>query len=210
MYLPDHFKVEDRGRLFDVIRRYPLALLTTSGPSGLTANAVPMLLDESANVLRTHVARANPVWGELEAGAECLVVFQATDHYVSPSWYPSKAETHKVVPTWNYAMVQVRGAARTIHDPQWLRGLVGKLTDVHEKGRPQPWSVDDAPVDFIEAQLRGIVGIEIAIDRIDGKFKASQNRNAADREGVAAQLRAQGGAAAHESAALVQNPGGKD
>ena len=164
MYLPEHFRVEDRGRLFDVIRRHPLGLLILSGQRGLTADPVPFLVDESANVLRCHVARANPAWQAIEAGAQALVAFQGADHYVSPGWYPSKAEHHRVVPTWNYVSVQVSGAARTFHGPQRLLELVGALTTRNEAGRSEPWAVSDAPADFVEAQLRAIVGVEISID----------------------------------------------
>ena len=206
MYLPDHFRVEDRGRLFDIIRRNPLAMLATSGPGGLLVNAVPMLLDEQRNVLRGHVARANPVWRDLEQGIECVAAFQGEDYYVSPNWYPSKAHTHKVVPTWNYVMVQVRGKTQTFHDAAWLRTLVGDLTTRHESAQPKPWAVEDAPVEFVDAQLRAIVGVEIAIERIDGKFKVSQNRTAVDREGVASHLSTDGKA---DSAKLVRELGGK-
>ena len=208
MYLPEHFRVEDRGRLFDVIRRHPLGLLILSGQRGLTADPVPFLVDESANVLRCHVARANPAWQAIEAGAQALVAFQGADHYVSPGWYPSKAEHHRVVPTWNYVSVQVSGAARTFHGPQRLLELVGALTTRNEAGRSEPWAVSDAPADFVEAQLRAIVGVEISIDRLEGKFKASQNRSAADRASVAAHLEAQGDALSLEASAAIR--AGKD
>ncbi len=210
MYLPGHFRVEDRARIVDVMRRFPLALLTTAGPAGLLANPVPMLFDEEPDVLRAHVARANPVWRDIEAGAVCLAVFQGTNHYVSPGWYPSKADTHKVVPTWNYAVVQARGSVRTIHDADWLHALVGRLTGIHEAGRQTPWSVSDAPADFIDEQLKAIVGLEMTIESLEGKFKMSQNRSAKDRDGVAAQLDAQGDEDSRESAALVRALGRKD
>ncbi len=210
MYLPPHFRVDDQDRLYDLIRRHPLGLLVTVGPAGLLANPIPMLLDSDARVLRGHVARANPVWGEFAECGQVLAVFQGHDHYVSPSWYETKRDTGKVVPTWNYAMVQIRGAVRAIEDPVWLRGLVTDLTDVHEAGRSQPWAVDDAPADYINAMVKAIVGFEIKIEKLEGKFKISQNRNAADSEGVAAGLEAQGDLASHDMAELMRNFGGKD
>jgi transcriptional regulator len=207
MYLPEHFRVDDRARLFALMRAHPLALLIVAGEGGVSADPIPFLADESANMLRAHVARANPVWTKLEAGGEALVVFQGHGHYVSPDWYPTKQETGKVVPTWNYAMVEARGAVRVIHDPQWLRGLVGALTDVHEGGREKPWRVEDAPDDFVASQLRAIVGVEIAISKLTGKFKLSQNRVAKDRQAVLAELEARGGEGDRAMAALMRATG---
>jgi transcriptional regulator len=184
MYTPPHFRIEDEGVLFDLIDRHPLGLLITGGPAGLLANPVPMVLDRSQRTLRGHVARANPVWREFGASGPVLAVFQGPDHYVSPSWYASKSQTGKVVPTWNYMMVQVRGQSRAVEDPVWLRALVSELTDRHEAGRPEPWKVADAPDDYLDSQIRGIVGFEIAITALDGKFKVSQNRAPSDQAGV--------------------------
>jgi transcriptional regulator len=131
-----------------------------------------------------HVARANPQWREIGAGLDALVVFQGADAYVSPSWYAAKREHGKVVPTWNYVIVQARGRARIHDDPAWLRTQVGMLTDHHEADRAQPWAVRDAPDDFVAGQLKGIDGVEIEIASLDGKAKLSQNRSAADRAGV--------------------------
>jgi len=184
MYTPPHFRIEDEGALFDLIDRHPLGLLITGGPAGLLANPVPMILDRTERTLRGHVARANPAWREFAACGPVLAVFQGPDHYVSPSWYASKSETGKVVPTWNYMVVQARGHARTIEDPVWLRALISDLTDRHEAGRPEPWKVVDAPDDYLVGQIKGIVGFEIAIAALDGKFKVSQNRAAPDQAGV--------------------------
>src|SRR6185312_617882 len=139
-------------------------------------------------VLRGHLARANGQLQALREGAQALVIFQGPQAYVSPSWYATKAETHKVVPTWNYVAVHGWGAPRVIDDAAWLRGLIGRLTRAQEQGRAEPWAVADAPEDYIAAQIRGIVGLEIPIDRTEGKWKASQNRSDADRAGVAAGL----------------------
>jgi transcriptional regulator len=159
----------------------------------------PYLLDDTASpfgTLRCHLSRANPQWRAFAAADEVLVVFTAADAYVSPSWYPSKRDEHgRVVPTWNYATVQARGHPRLVEDQAWLKAHVSALTDSQEAQQPQPWSVEDAPAGYIEAQLRGIVGVEIEILRIEGKVKASQNRPEADRIGVVEGLEAQGGGA---------------
>lgn len=196
MYQPPAFR-EDRIEVqHDLIRRYPLGLLVTAGPSGLMANAVPFLVDgdgTAMGVLRAHLAKANGQWRDLESLEECLVVFQGPQDYVTPSWYATKRETGKVVPTWNYAAVHAWGRPRVIADAAWLRRQVGDLTDAQERSRSEPWAVDDAPPPFVDAQIKGIVGIEIAITRIEGKWKVSQNRPEADRSGVHEGLRAQGG-----------------
>lgn len=189
MYIPASFRESKIERLHNLIVQHPLGLLVTHGEGGLEASPVPFLLyaDEGKHgVLRAHLAKANPHWKLLAGHAECLVVFQGVDGYVTPSWYPSKAQTHKTVPTWNYAIVQVRGQATVIDDAIWLRRQLDDLTTLHEKSRPQPWSVSDAPADYIAAQMQAIIGIEIPINRIDGKWKMSQNKDEADRNGVIA------------------------
>lgn len=194
MYIPASFRENRIERLHDLIVKHPLGLLITHGDNGLEASTIPFLLysDEGKHgILRAHLAKANPHWSSLAGDVECLVVFQGVDGYVTPSWYPSKAETHKVVPTWNYATVQVWGHAAVIEDEAWLRRQLDDLTTLHEMSRPQPWSISDAPTDFIAAQIKAIVGIEIPIDRIDGKWKMSQNRDDADREGVIAGMRSE-------------------
>jgi transcriptional regulator len=193
MYEPPHFKVEDRETLFAVIRAHPLATLITNGPGGLMANPIPFLLTKNAageDVLRAHLARPNPQWREL-AGGEALVVFQGGEHYVTPGWYATKRETGKVVPTWNYVHIQVRGRATVEDHAGFVRPQIEALTDQQEAARAEPWAVSDAPEAFIAAQMRGIVGVEIAIDSIAGKFKLSQNRQEVDRGGVAAGLAAE-------------------
>ena len=206
MYEPPAFRETDRARQFALIRAHPFALLVTAGPAGLLANGVPFVLDETAGehgTLRCHVARANPQWRDCLEGLDVLVVFQGAEHYVTPSWYETKKETGKVVPTWNYAMVQVRGRAKVMEEPDWLHRQIRALPDQQERTRAEPWAVDDAPVDFQAAQVKGIVGIEIAIASMTGKWKVSQNRPAADQAGVAAGLDAEGSEEAAAMAALV-------
>lgn len=186
MYQPPQFR-EDRIEVqHALVRAHPLGLLISAGPEGIVANPLPFLLDPARSALgtlRAHLARANPQWRAL-SGQSVLVVFQGVDTYVTPSWYETKRQTGKVVPTWNYAIVQARGRVRIIDEQGWLAEQTQDLTDRHEGQRAEPWSVDDAPEAFIAAQLRGIVGLEIEIAEIDGKWKVSQNRPAADRAGV--------------------------
>jgi transcriptional regulator len=194
MYQPPHFR-EDRLHVqHELIHACPLGLLVTAGPGGLVANPVPFLLYEEGDLgtLRAHVARANSHWRELQQVDECLVVFQGPQSYVSPSFYETKRQTGKVVPTWNYATVHAWGKPRVLQDAAWLRAQVEALTHRFEASRPAPWAVGDAPDDYIAAQIRGIVGIEIPIGRIEGKWKVSQNRSAADRAGVVAGLAKEG------------------
>jgi transcriptional regulator len=195
MYLPSHFEETRPEVLHELVRTHPLGLLITLGPAGLQANPVPFMLDApadgGANVLRAHVARANPVWREARTDVESLVVFQGPQAYISPSMYATKAATGKVVPTWNYVMVQARGTLRVVDEAPWLHALVTRLTDKHEATRAVPWAVSDAPTDFVDTMLRAIVGIEITLSALTGKWKVTQNRSQADRDGVVHGLRAQ-------------------
>ncbi len=208
MYLPKHFEQPDTEAIARLLAAHPLATLAWSSADGLTAEHLPLLWDRGDGdgehgTLRGHVARANPVWREA-AGAEVLAVFQGPQAYITPSWYASKAETAKVVPTWNYAVVHARGTLRATEDAAWLRALVGRLTATHEASRAQRWQVEDAPADYIQQMLRAIVGIEIRITSLQGKWKVSQNRSAADREGVAAGLEALDSDASRAMAGLVR------
>ncbi len=208
MYEPPLHREDDLARQHNLIKARTIGLLISHGPQGLVANAVPFLLDPAASklgTLRAHVARANPQWRNLAESPEALVVFQGPDHYVSPSWYPSKQETHKVVPTWNYAMVQARGLAQVIEDGEWLERQIVALTAKQEASREQHWAVRDAPPDFVALQRKAIVGIEIEIADIRGKWKTSQNRSAADRAGVVEGLEAIGDEAAQTMAELVRD-----
>jgi len=191
MYIPPAFREERIETLHELIRQHPLGLLTTAGASGLVATPVPFLVyaDEGKRgTLRAHVARANPHWRDLQGVAECLVVFLGPQGYITPSWYPSKQETQKVVPTWNYVTVHAWGRPRLVEDAAWLRRQIDDLTHARERARSRPWAVGDAPDDYIAAQMKAIVGIEIPIERIEGKWKLSQNRPEADRAGVVAGL----------------------
>lgn len=209
MYQPPHFR-EDRIEVqHDLIRTHPLGLLITAGPSGLQANPLPFLIYPGVperGTLRAHMARGNPQWRELAAVEECLIVFQGPQEYITPSWYPTKQETGKVVPTWNYVTVHAWGRPQAIEDAAWLRRQIEDLTNLKEGIRPAPWKVDDAPEQYLASQIKGIVGIEIPIARIEGKWKVSQNRPAVDRVGVAAGLRG-GGEQAEMIAALVAERG---
>lgn len=200
MYQPPHFRDDTRTAQHGLIRTYPLGLLITGGADGLIANLIPFLLDETGahGTLRAHLARANPQWQALAEAQDCLVVFQGPQGYVTPDWYASKREHGRVVPTWNYATVHVWGRARVIGDADWLRRQIVDLTALREAPRAAPWAVDDAPAPFVAAQMRAIVGIEIPISRIEGKWKMSQNRSEADRAGVIAGMRADGEAALAE------------
>jgi transcriptional regulator len=187
MYQPPHFREDDLDVKHALIRAHPLGLLITAGAEGLVANALPFHLDSTLSekgTLQVHMARANIQWRDIQAGAEVLAVFQGVNSYITPSWYALKQETGKVVPTWNYAIVQIRGTARIRDDAAWLRKQIAALTADHEAARAAPWEVADAPDAFVAAQLKGIVGVEIAITAIDGKWKVSQNRPAADISGV--------------------------
>ena len=210
MYQPPHFR-EDRIEVqHDLIRRHPLGLLFTAGPGGLIANHIPFLVyseDQELGVLRAHLARGNPQWRELSAVEECLVVFQGPQSYVTPSWYATKRETGKVVPTWNYVTVQAWGRPRIIEDAAWLRRQLDDLTASQEHRRAPPWAVSDAPEPFVASQIKGIIGVEIAVSRIEGKWKVSQNRPEADRAGVVSGLTGEG-EGAEAMAALVAHRGG--
>lgn len=194
MYVPKHFREDDTSKLQQAIRDYSFGLLIIADHDGIEANHVPFYLksdqDGSLGHLQCHLARGNPTWQRLQGGARVLVVFQGPDAYVSPSWYATKAETGKVVPTWNYLAVHAEGTARTMGDPAWLKQHLHQLTDQHESVMSAPWSVDDAPTDYTDRLVAAIVGIEIKIERLTGKLKASQNQPEGNRAGVKAGLEA--------------------
>jgi transcriptional regulator len=207
MYQPLPHRQEQLEAQHALIRSHPLGLLISHGAEGLQANSIPFLIDPQASkfgTLQAHMARANGQWRALDAASEVLVVFQGADHYITPGWYETKRETGKVVPTWNYVMVQARGRPRIIEDAGWLRAQIEALTKKQERARPAPWAVGDAPESFIEMQIKAIVGLEIEITDIAGKWKASQNRPVADRVGVVAGLEALGDEASREMASIVR------
>ena len=205
MYRLPAFAEDDPEVLGRLIAARPLGMLITAGLGGIMAGPLPfeLVTEGGQRYLRAHLARANPQLAELAAAPQVLVTFQAEDAYVSPGFYPSKAEHGRVVPTWNYAMVQVRGTARLDDSPDFLSAQIARLTAGQEAGRPAPWAVDDAPAPFIAAQMRGIVGLEITVERMEGKLKLSQNRSAEDRAGVRAGLMAEG----QPLARLMPDPG---
>jgi transcriptional regulator len=209
MYVPSHFKEERVPVLHAAIQRAGLATLVTVGPDGLDASHVPMLLDREAGPLGTlygHVARANPLWREASPDLQALALFQGPDAYITPSWYATKQQTGEVVPTWNYVAIHARGRVRFFDDPARLLPLVTKLTEIHEASRAEPWAVSDAPEKYIRGLLAAIVGFELPIERLEGKWKMSQNRSAEDRAGVAKGLEREGGAAGAAVAAELRDP----
>jgi len=214
MYQPPHFAETRQDVLHGLIRSHPLGLLISNGQDGPIANAIPFLLDAEAGPngkLRAHLAKANPQWRLLadNPASPVLVVFQGADAYVTPSWYETKRETGKVVPTWNYAIVQVRGMVRVIDDAKWIAQQISDLTLSQEGARETPWAVTDAPPSYIQSQIKGIIGLEIEIAEISGKWKVSQNRPVADRVGVAEGLEKEA-AGAPDMARLVRSWGGID
>jgi transcriptional regulator len=195
MYNPAHFTLDAPEALQRIVQAHPLGLLVTHGPDGLDANHIPFAFDPSRGehgTLTAHVARANPVWQQCAGGADVLVVFRGEAGYISPSWYPSKHDTHRQVPTWNYEAVHAHGRLTVHDDEKFVRGLVARLTRTHEAAEPQPWKMGDAPPDYLDAMLKAIVGIEIAVTRWEGKAKLSQNKEARDRQGAVDALLARG------------------
>lgn len=205
MYLPEHFHQTDPALLHRAIVDHPLGALVTLTPAGLTADHIPFLWEPRGEqgTLIGHVARNNPVWRLGSGVEEALVIFQGPAHYISPNWYPSKQETHEVVPTYNYLVVHAHGPLQIHEDEKWLRGVVGKLTKHFESSEPQPWKMADAPRDYLQSMLADIVGVEIPITRLTGKWKVNQNRLPQDRAGVVAALHATGTAADLTMANLV-------
>ncbi len=199
MYVPPHFAENRPDVIRHIIEEYALGTLVTNGVSGLDANQIPFELTQmegSHGLLRGHIARANPLWKEIRDGSDVLVVFRAADAYISPNWYPSKHETHRLVPTWNYQVVNLYGKIRFIEDEKFLRAIVGRLTKSHESRTEgeRAWRMADAPADYIATMLDAIVGIEIAFDRVVAKSKLSQNREERDRLSAARTLEERGNA----------------
>jgi transcriptional regulator len=204
--MPAHFEETRADLLHQLIAEHPLGTVVTFGPDGLTANHIPLLLDPGIGpngALIGHVARNNELWHAHDDRVEALVIFQGASAYISPNWYATKQATHEVVPTYNYVVVHAHGPLIIHDDVKWVRGVVGKLTKRMESSQEVPWKMADAPADFIAGQLENIVGIEIPISRLVGKWKTSQNRPVEDRVGAAAGLRASGDLADAEMAELV-------
>ncbi len=206
MYVPKHFEESDVSVLHALMASHPLGAWVTQGDGELIVNHIPFLLDPlrgERGTLVGHVARANPVWQSFSKNVNSVVIFQGPQAYITPSWYPSKRAHGKAVPTWNYAVVHAHGLPRAIEDREWLLQHVSRLTDVQESGQALPWKVSDAPPDYIDRMLRSIVGIEVPIATLFGKWKVSQNRPAADRLGTVAGLLAREDAESKAVAALV-------
>jgi transcriptional regulator len=193
MYIPPAFQQTDKSELLRLIREYPLGLLVTCGPGGLQTYPLPFCLAADAGengILRAHIAKGNACWRELKEIDDCLVVFRGPDSYIAPEWYPSKKITHRVVPTWNYTLVQAWGTPKIIDsDTGWLRRQVAEFSHIEERKRVHPWTPDDVPEEYMEAMLNAIVGLEISLRKIEGKWKLSQNKDAADRQGIVDGLR---------------------
>ena len=193
MYLPSHFEIKDKNELIRIISEYPLGILVTE-KNGLDANHIPFLYDSSQGEMGSliaHVARSNPVWQEM---AECdvMVIFRGVESYISPNWYPTKHETHRQVPTWNYEVVHAYGKLSVHDDAKFVRGIVGKLTKIHEVSEEKPWKMSDSPQDYIEMMVKAVVGLQITITNIIGKGKLSQNREIRDRYGAISALEIKG------------------
>lgn len=210
MYCPAHFAETQSQALHALLREQPLATLVIQGGDGLLANHLPLLLETPTAAPATlcgHVARANPLWREIAArggeGVAALAIFHGPQHYISPNWYPGKREHGRAVPTWNYAVVHAHGRLRAVDDADWLRRQLDLLTRQEESGFAAPWALADAPADYIEQMLRAVVGVELTIERLEGKWKTSQNQPPANRAGVVAGLGECGGDAATAMAALV-------
>ena len=186
MYQPDHFRVEDVAQMHALMRARPFAALVSSGPAGLYGSHLPTVLKDEGEfgVIECHLARANPHCKELAAVSEALMIFQGPEGYITPNWYATKAETGKVVPTWNYAVVHAYGCPEVKEEAAWLRRHVGELTTQQEKAEVRPWEVSDAPERYVEVMLRGIIGFRFVVTRLEGKWKMSQNREMQDRAGV--------------------------
>lgn len=207
MYIDPRHALDDPEALQALLGKFPLGAWVCQGRDGLVANHVPFLLDRSRGphgTLLGHVSRANPVWRELGCAARSVVMFQGAQSYITPAWYPGKAQHGRVVPTWNYVVAHAHGVARAVHDRVWLLDILNRLTDVHEAGQPAPWRVSDAPASFIDDFLGAIVGIELPIDRLEGKLKASQDEAPQDRVGTVCGLRAQQTAEGNAMAAWVR------
>jgi transcriptional regulator len=205
MYQPDHFRVADLPQMHALMRARPLATLVSAGSVSLYATHLPTVLKDDGpyGVIECHLARANPHWKDLAEGNEALMIFQGPEGYITPNWYPTKADHGKVVPTWNYAVVHAYGRPQVMENKNWLRRHVTELTAQQETNEVKPWAPSDAPESFIDVMLRGIIGFRFAFTRLEGKWKMSQNRQATDRNGVVRGLGTRGQGDDLEVAALV-------
>jgi len=187
MYIPRANQEDRIPVLHRLIEEHPFASLITMGSSGLFASHIPMVLEQNGGMgqLRGHISRANTQWRDYTPSVEALAIFSGPQHYITPNWYVEKQETGKVVPTWNYVVVHAYGYLKIVEDGEWLMAHLASLTKIHEAGSPVPWKIEDAPADYVASLAKGIVGLEITIERLEGKWKVSQNRSEEDRNGVA-------------------------
>ena len=207
MYIPAHFAVSDPAVLHRIIREHPLGMLVRQGGDGLDADHIPFEINPATGPLGSltaHVARANPLWHQCATGSPAMVVFRGAEAFISPSWYPSKHESHRQVPTWNYEVVHAHGTLTVHDDERFVRGLLARLTRQHEAAEPKPWKMTDSAPEYIDAMLRNIVGIEVTLTSLVGKSKLSQNREARDRLNAAAVLDERGRT---ELAQRMRDPG---
>ena len=186
MHIPSKFKQKNESQLKDLIREYPFATLITQSESGIEATHLPVILNciKGKDIIQAHIAKANKIWEVVKEGSEILLIFNGPNCYISPNYYPTKKETGKAVPTWNYVVVHVKGRISFIHDEKWVYSMIDSLTSIHESNQDIPWSMADAPETFIKKMLPAIVGIEISIDSIEGQWKLSQNQPQANKLGV--------------------------
>ncbi|EIC30323.1 FMN-binding negative transcriptional regulator [Methylomicrobium album] len=208
MYIPKQFEESRVEVMHELIHAYPLATLITHSSDGLNANHIPLYLSESpapSGTLQGHIARANPLLGEIAEGIEALAIFHGPDSYITPSWYTTKKETGKVVPTWNYAVVHAYGVLRIVDNASWLRAQLNALTDHNEASFPERWAVSDAPPDYIEKIMAAIVGVEMVITKLLGKWKVSQNQPTQNQASVISGLRASGLPESEAMVALVES-----
>ncbi|NOT14464.1 MAG: FMN-binding negative transcriptional regulator [Methylotenera sp.] len=208
MYIPAHFEESRIEVLHDLMRTHPLATLITMSSDGINANHVPLLLIQELGqygTLRGHVARANPIWTDLLSNVEALVIFHGTNHYITPSWYPTKHEHGKVVPTWNYVVVHAYGTLRIIDDAVWIKNQLESLTTQYEASFDKPWAVSDAPAEFTNQMINAIIGIEISVTKLVGKWKVSQNQPTANQTGVVKGLKRLDDLEASKMASLIEN-----
>lgn len=207
MYVPTHFEESRVEVLHGLMHEHPLATLVTLSSAGLNANHIPLQLSPAEGqfgILHGHVARANPLWHDLVPEVEALAIFQGPHAYITPSWYPTKQEHGKAVPTWNYVVVHAYATLRIIDDPAWLKAQLRLLTAQHESAFSQAWALDDAPSEYIERLLGAIVGIELVITTLSGKWKVSQNQPEPNQTGVVRGLQDQGTSASLDLAALIE------
>ena len=205
MYIPAKFKQENIEDLISIMRQYPFATLVANSYDGIEVTHLPVLLEKVNDelVLKAHVAKANKIWRQVESGSEVLVIFNGPNCYISPNHYPTKAENGKAVPTWNYVVVHAKGSISYSHDTEWIYSVIDKLTTEHESTLDNPWSITDAPEEFIDKMLPAVVGLEIIINSISGQWKLSQNQPEVNKQGVISGLNAHGDHASTTMAAMI-------